>query len=319
MTDRIIALAAVFNRNGEVLMLRRPDDAHCGGLWSFPGGKVEDDETAEQAAMRELREETGLSGQGWQPLGEITHAYEDRRLTIHFFVCACEDVSMLDAESECVWTPLAELGRLPMPEANAKLLPMLFTPKAWLVIAGSELGAVSVQKATFAGGCFWCMEHPYAHHAGVLAAVSGYTGGRQADPSYEQVATGMTGHAEAVEISFDAQQITYAQLLDIFWRQIDPTDAGGQFADRGSQYRPVIFYHDEQQRQMALASRDALIASGRFARPIAVDIAPASAFYPAEDYHQGYADKNPQHYCLYRDGSGRSSFLARIWGELRKS
>lgn len=322
MVNQTIALVAVFNRNREALMLRRPDDVHCGGLWSFPGGKVEDGETTEQAAVREFREETGLTGDGWQYLGKATHCYDDRSLEIGFFTCACVDPTRLHAESEYVWTPLAELGSRPMPPANVKLVSMLFTPDAWQVIAraasmGRDAGSAmsGEQKATFAGGCFWCMEHPYAHHRGVSTAVSGYTGGLQANPTYEQVATGRTGHAEAVQISFDAQQISYAQLLDTFWHQIDPTDAGGQFADRGSQYRPVIFYHSEQQRQLALASRDALTASGRFNRPIAVDIAPATTFYAAEDYHQRYADKNPQRYCLYRDGSGRSAFLAHIWGD----
>jgi len=170
------------------------------------------------------------------------------------------------------------------------------------------------QKATFAGGCFWCVEHPYDHHKGVLAAVSGYTGGLQPNPSYEQVSAGGTGHAEAVEITFDPQKTSYAELLDTFWKQIDPTDDGGQFADRGSQYRPVIFYHDGEQKRLAEVSRDALFASGRFERPIVVDIVPASTFYPAEDYHQNYADKNPIRYRYYRYNSGRDQFLERIWG-----
>jgi len=169
------------------------------------------------------------------------------------------------------------------------------------------------QKATFAGGCFWCVEHPYDHFAGVLSAVSGYTGGLQPNPTYEQVSGGGTGHVEAVEVTFDPQKISYTQLLDTFWRQIDPTDGGGQFADRGTQYRPVIFYHDEEQKRLAEASRDALAASGRFKQPIVVDIVPASIFYPAEDYHQDYAEKNPLRYRYYRFSSGRDQFLQRIW------
>jgi peptide-methionine (S)-S-oxide reductase len=321
-----IALAAVFNRNREVLLLRRSDDVHCGGLWSFPGGKVEEGETAQQAAVRELREETGLAGQCWQFLGKRTHCYDDRRLEIGFFTCVCVDSSKLNTESEGAWKRLAELGSLPMPQANEKLVSMLFAPEAWKVIASAvgmcraaeRVMRPGTQKATFAGGCFWCMEHPYGHHRGVLAAVSGYTGGLQASPTYEQVATGRTGHAEAVSITFDPQQISYAELLDIFWHQIDPTDAGGQFADRGNQYRPVIFYHSEEQRSLAEASRDTLIASGHFSWPIAVDIVPASTFYPAEDYHQGYADRNPERYCLYRENSGRSSYLERTWGKQQK-
>ncbi|PIS20072.1 MAG: peptide-methionine (S)-S-oxide reductase [Zetaproteobacteria bacterium CG12_big_fil_rev_8_21_14_0_65_55_1124] len=171
------------------------------------------------------------------------------------------------------------------------------------------------QKATFAGGCFWCVEHPYDHHNGVLSAVSGYTGGLQPNPTYEQVSAGGTGHVEAVEITFDSQKTSYAELLDTFWRQIDPTDAGGQFADRGSQYRPVIFYHNEEQKRLAEASRDTLAASGHFDKSIVVDIVPASTFYPAEDYHQDYADKNPLRYRYYRYNSGRDRFLERIWSK----
>jgi len=183
------------------------------------------------------------------------------------------------------------------------------------VISIADTALAGPQKATFAGGCFWCIEHPYDHHAGVLSAVSGYTGGLQPNPTYEQVSSGGSGHVEAVEISFDPEKITYAELLDIFWKQIDPTDAGGQFADRGNQYRPVIFYHDEEQKRLAEASRDALAASGRFSAPLAVAIVPASDFYPAEEYHQGYAEKNPLRYRYYRFGSGRDQFLQRIWGD----
>jgi len=179
----------------------------------------------------------------------------------------------------------------------------------------SDASAANVQKATFAGGCFWCIEHPYDRHAGVLSAVSGYTGGLQPNPTYEQVSAGGTGHVEAVEITFDAGETSYAELLDTFWKRIDPTDAGGQFADRGSQYRPVIFYHSEEQKRLAEASRDALVASGRFKGPIVVDIVPASEFYAAEDYHQDYAEKNPLRYSYYRFGSGRDQFLQRIWGD----
>jgi len=175
--------------------------------------------------------------------------------------------------------------------------------------------AADIRIATFAGGCFWCVEHPYSHLAGVVSAVSGYTGGARSNPSYEQVCSGATGHVEAVQISFDPEKTSYAELLDTFWRQIDPTDAGGQFADRGSQYRPVIFYHDAEQKRQAETSRDALVESGRFDAPIVVAIEPAQPFYPAEDYHQGYADKHPAHYCSYRAGSGRQAFLARVWGE----
>jgi len=192
-------------------------------------------------------------------------------------------------------------------------LGILFLCSAGMVSMADAVVA-GEQKATFAGGCFWCVEHPYNHHEGVLAAVSGYTGGLQPNPSYEQVSGGGTGHAEAVEITFDPKKTSYEDLLDTFWKQIDPTDDGGQFADRGSQYRPVIFYHDAEQKRLAEASRDALLASGRFDRPIVVDIVPASTFYPAEDYHQDYADKNPIRYRYYRFNSGRDQFLERVWG-----
>lgn len=182
-------------------------------------------------------------------------------------------------------------------------------------VAMPENVMAETQKATFAGGCFWCIEHSYDQHAGVISAVSGYTGGLQPNPTYEQVSAGSTGHVEAVEITFDPARTSYAELLDTFWKQIDPTDAGGQFADRGSQYKPMIFYHDEEQKRMAEASRDALAASGRFKGIIAVEIVPASEFYPAEDYHQDYAEKNPIRYRYYRFGSGRDSFLKRVWGD----
>jgi len=188
---------------------------------------------------------------------------------------------------------------------------------ALLAVAGtlsiSDAGAAEEQRASFAGGCFWCVEHPFDHHPGVLSAVSGYTGGLQPNPSYEQVSAGGTGHVEAVEVRFDPRKTSYQELLDVFWQQIDPTDRGGQFADRGSQYRPVIFYHTQEQKSQAEASRDALAASGRFNKKIVVDIVPASVFYPAEDYHQDYADKNPLRYRFYRYNSGRDQFIERAW------
>ncbi len=168
--------------------------------------------------------------------------------------------------------------------------------------------------ATFAGGCFWCTEADFAKQEGVIAVTSGYTGGRKPNPTYEEVCAGGTGHAEAVQIKFDPGKISYQQLLDIFWRSIDPTDAGGQFVDRGSQYRPVIFYHDEEQQRLAEASKAALAASGKFSQPIVVAILPASTFYPAEDYHQQYYKTCPWRYQNYRRHSGRDQFLARTWG-----
>ncbi|MCA8920289.1 MAG: peptide-methionine (S)-S-oxide reductase MsrA [Planctomycetes bacterium] len=171
------------------------------------------------------------------------------------------------------------------------------------------------QLATFAGGCFWCMEPPFEGRPGVRAVISGYTGGDQQNPTYEQVGRGTTGHTEAVQVIFDPAQISYAQLLQIFWRSFDPTDGGGQFADRGTQYRPGIFPHDAAQRAAAEASKKALANSGKFAEPIAVEITDFKAFWPAEDYHQDYYRTHESDYKRYRKGSGRVAFLQKLWGE----
>ena len=173
----------------------------------------------------------------------------------------------------------------------------------------------NTQTATFAGGCFWCTESDFKRVPGVLAVVSGYTGGLQAHPTYHDVCTGKTGHAEAVQVYYDPDQVSYETLLDQFWRMIDPTDAGGQFVDRGSQYRTAIFYHDENQKRLAEQSLEALNHSGRFSKPAATAVVPLTDFYPAEDYHQDYYQKSPDHYRSYRTHSGRDLFLARIWQE----
>ena len=170
------------------------------------------------------------------------------------------------------------------------------------------------EQATFAGGCFWCMEGPFVELPGVRSVTSGYTGGRVAHPTYEQVCSGTTGHAEAIEIVFDPAVVSYARLLEIFWRNIDPTTVDQQFADHGTQYRTAIFYHSDEQQRLAEASKTALASSGKFNRPIATEIVPAVPFYPAEDYHQRYYQKNPVRYQLYRTGSGREGFLKRLWG-----
>jgi methionine-S-sulfoxide reductase len=169
--------------------------------------------------------------------------------------------------------------------------------------------------ATFAGGCFWCMEPPFDNLEGVAATISGYTGGHKPDPTYEEVSAGMTGHTEALRIHFDPAIISYEKLLDVFWRNINPADADGQFVDRGSQYRPGIFYHNEEQKRLAEESRDKLAASGVFSAPIVVEITAASEFYPAEEYHQDYYRKSPVRYKFYRYNSGRDQFLKKIWGE----
>ena len=170
-------------------------------------------------------------------------------------------------------------------------------------------------EATFAGGCFWCMEGPFEALDGVVEVYSGYTGGPEANPTYDQVARGRTGHTEAVRVVYDPALVSYEQLLEVYWRQIDPTDPNGQFADRGAQYRPGIFTHDEAQRVAAERSREALDASGRFDRPVRVGIEPVGPFYVAEDYHQDYYRTNSVRYRQYRRGSGREGFLERAWAD----
>ena len=169
--------------------------------------------------------------------------------------------------------------------------------------------------ATFAGGCFWCTEAAFDMTEGVYEAISGYTGGSVEDPTYEQVTSGTTGHAEAVQVSYDAGQISYDELLTIYWRTVDPTDAGGQLYDRGSQYRTAVFYHDDEQRALAEASREALVESGRFDGPIVTEVLEAEPFYPAEEYHQDFYLKAPEYYEAYVDGSQRYPFLEDIWGD----
>lgn len=170
-----------------------------------------------------------------------------------------------------------------------------------------------LEKATFAGGCFWCMVAPFDQYPGVEEVVSGYTGGTKENPTYEEVCSETTGHYEAVQITFDPVLISYEQLLDIFWRQIDPTDPGGQFYDRGSSYRTAIFYHNEEQRLKAEQSKNKLAESGIFSKPIVTEIIPATTFYPAEDYHQDYYKKQPLRYRMYRQGSGRDAFIRAHW------
>lgn len=171
------------------------------------------------------------------------------------------------------------------------------------------------EKATFAGGCFWCMEGPFEQLEGVISVTSGYTGGEKVNPTYEEISSGATGHAEAIEILYDSSKITYEQLLEVFWRNIDPTTHNQQFADHGTQYRTAIFYHNEEQRQLAEASKQRLASSGKFRGPIVTEMTPASTFYPAEDYHQDYHKKNPLRYKLYHEGSGRAGFLRKLWGK----
>ncbi|MDD4904437.1 MAG: peptide-methionine (R)-S-oxide reductase MsrB [Candidatus Bipolaricaulis sp.] len=170
-----------------------------------------------------------------------------------------------------------------------------------------------IEEAIFAGGCFWCMESIFEPLEGVLDVVSGYTGGETENPSYAAVCTGTTGHVEAIRIRYDTGKTSYKELLEVFWRHIDPTDAGGQFYDRGSQYRTAIFYTDEAQRQWAEASKRALEAAGVFSTPIATQILPAGAFYPAEEHHQDYSVKNAAHFGAYSAATGRATFVERAW------
>ena len=172
--------------------------------------------------------------------------------------------------------------------------------------------------ATFAGGCFWCMEPPFDKLDGVVATISGYTGGHTANPTYEEVSSGISGHLEALQVLYDPAKIGYVQLLEVFWMSINPTDPDGQFVDRGPQYRSAIFYQDAEQQQLAEASKQRLNASGRFRQPVVTPILPAGPFYPAEEYHQDYYKKNPLRYKFYRHNSGRDQFLEGIWGETKK-
>jgi peptide-methionine (S)-S-oxide reductase len=177
----------------------------------------------------------------------------------------------------------------------------------------------SLATATFAGGCFWCMEPPYDKLDGVISTTSGYTGGRKKNPTYEEVSEGTTGHAEAVQVTYDPTKVSYEKLLEVFWQNIDPFTPNAQFCDHGSQYRSAIFYHDEEQKRLAEASKRKLEKSGRFTRPIVTEIVPAGEFYPAEDYHQDYYQNNPVRYKYYRYRCGRDEALEKIWGKAEGS
>ncbi len=211
----------------------------------------------------------------------------------------------------------------------AYLISNFVTPLAMLLLlggcgAGSDVstasaeektGGAQMEEAILAGGCFWCMQGPFEKVKGVTSVVAGYTGGEGKNPTYDDYAE--KGHLEAIDVKFDPAQITYSQLLDVFWRQIDPTDAGGQFVDRGPQYRSAIFYLNDEQKRLAEKSKQELAASGRFDKPIVTEILKASVFYRAEDYHQDYYKKNPIRYKFYRSRSGRDDYLDKVWGKDR--
>ncbi len=192
---------------------------------------------------------------------------------------------------------------------------LLFAPG---VFAPGGTGAASAQvleKATFAGGCFWCTEQAFDKLEGVKSVVSGYTGGRKPNPTYEEVSAGTTGHAESIEIAYDPAVIGYSRLLEVFWRNIDPTVKDRQFCDAGTQYRSAIFYHGDEQKRLAEASKKALEQSRRFPGPIYTEIVPATTFYPAEEYHQKYYLKNPVRYKYYKYNCGRDQRLKELWGK----
>ena len=170
-----------------------------------------------------------------------------------------------------------------------------------------------LEKATFAGGCFWCMVKPFDSLPGIESVVSGYTGGHTENPTYEDVCSGTTGHTEAVQITFDPALFFYIFFFLFFWKQTEPTEAMGQFVDRGTSYRPVIFYHTPEQKEIAEASKQALQDSGKFSKPIVTSIEPAQPFYPAEEYHQDFYKKSSAHYHGYRSHSGRDSYIESHW------
>jgi peptide-methionine (S)-S-oxide reductase len=167
----------------------------------------------------------------------------------------------------------------------------------------------------FAGGCFWCMEHPFDEIDGVISVTSGYTGGTKAKPTYEEVSSGSTGHAEAVEVVYDPAKVNYQKLVDVFWRNVDPLTANAQFCDHGTQYRSAIFYLDDEQKRIAEASKEALAKSGRFDKPIVTQIVAATTFWPAEGYHQHYYRTHPVQYKFYRYNCGRDQRLEQLWGK----
>ena len=170
-----------------------------------------------------------------------------------------------------------------------------------------------LQAAYFAGGCFWCMQYAFDRVNGVKKTIVGYTGGKVADPDYESVSSGTTGHAESIQVLYDPKVVSYQHLVDVFWKNINPTTTNGQFADHGTQYRTAIFYSNEQEKAIADASKTALDKSGKFSSPIATQIVQASTFYPAEEYHQEYYRKNPEHFGAYEIGSGRAGYIKRTW------
>jgi methionine-S-sulfoxide reductase len=194
---------------------------------------------------------------------------------------------------------------------------------ALVLIAAAALFATNVfaqtsKTAVFGGGCFWCMQKPYDQTPGVLKTVVGYSGGSEVNPTYDQVSGKKTGHREVIQVTYDPAKVSYDQLLDVFWRQINPTQADGQFGDRGLPYKAAIFYANEEEKKLAEASKAKLATSGKFDKPIVTELLAAAPFYPAEDYHQMYYKKNAADYQAYYVGSGRAGFLEKTWGKEAK-
>lgn len=181
--------------------------------------------------------------------------------------------------------------------------------------ADAPKNQAGLAQATFAGGCFWCMEPPFDKLDGVVSTISGYTGGSKVAPTYEEVSAGGTGHAEVLQVTYDPAKVSYEKLLDVYWRNVDPTDKGGQFCDRGDQYRTAIFYHDAEQKRLAEQSKAELERSKLLKQPIVTPVVAASQFYPAEEYHQDYYKKNPTRYKFYRFTCGRDKRLQELWGK----
>lgn len=195
-------------------------------------------------------------------------------------------------------------------------IPLYSAPKG---AKKKEASASKIEKAIFAGGCFWCVESAFQELPGVSSAVSGYCGGQEENPTYTQVSDGLTGHAEAVEVAYDPSKISYNELLDVFWHNIDPTTVDQSFVDHGRQYRSAVFYLNDSQKKQALQSKEKYEGLGVFKAPIVTEIKPATRFWIAEEYHQDYYKKNPRRYKFYRDNSGRDQYLKKIWGKSGKS
>ena len=198
---------------------------------------------------------------------------------------------------------------------NTVLMALVLLSFSTMNAKADAVDAPHLEKATFAGGCFWCMQPFFDRTPGVKQTVVGYTGGHTVNPTYDEVSSGTTGHAESIEVTYDPAIVSYGKLLNIYWHNIDPTAVNGQFVDHGTQYRSAIFYHNEEQKRVAEESKKKLADSGRFDKPIATEIVAASTFYPAEDYHQKYYQKSPSRYNSYHDNSGREQFIDKFWGK----